>query len=457
MFRALLQRSVGKPRPHLTHSSLVLNFSTARPSHPRAMSTQRVVVIGGGCAGQAVSHQLLRRKGKDLDLSIVEPAETHYYQPGWTMVGGGIFKREDTAKPMADVMPSDATWLKNGVAKIDPDANKVELDDGSQISYDYLVVAPGITTKWDGIKGLEDALADPQHPVASNYSFEYCSKTASLIDEFKGGKAVFTQPTTGIKCGGAPQKIMYLAEAKWSDAGIRDQVDIEFFTGTPSNFAAPLFAAKLREICASKNLPINLLSNLKEIRKATNEAVFSITEDGKEVDERIVKYDFMHVTPPMGAPDIISQSPLAAEATGFCEVDKSTLQHVRYPNVFSLGDASSLPTSKTAAAISGQTKVLCNNILKEMGDESIDTDKYDGYTACPIPTGHGKLLLAEFDYDLQPQATFFSGSPDVEREVYFYMKRDMMPPLYWNALIKGTWLGPSTVPTGFVKNRLGFY
>eukprot|EP00127_Corallochytrium_limacisporum_P002090 Clim_evm4s103 gene=Clim_evmTU4s103 len=421
----------------------------------RAASTARVVVIGGGAGGQAVAHQVLNRV-KDVSMTIIEPHGLHYYQPGWTMVGGGILAREATARRMQECMPEKAKWVKDAVSELDPDNNRVKLaDSGGYVDYDFLVVAPGLTIQWDTIKGLEDALEDREHPVSSNYSFMYCSKTARLIDHFSGGKAVFTQPSCPIKCAGAPQKIMYLAEAKWSDKGIRSNAHIHFYTGMPTNFSAPVYAAKLREICKEKNCNIHTLHNLKEVRKGSKEAVFSKLKDGKEIGDEVVKYDLMHVTPTMMTPAFLKNSPLAAAMGGFCEVNKETLQHVRYENVFSLGDASSLPTSKTAAAISGECKVLVENLLKAMDGQQASAI-YDGYTACPIPVGHEKVLLAEFDYTLSPKPSF-PMDPTKEREFYFYLKRDLMPALYWNQLIRGTWLGPSTMPFGFLKNQFGFY
>jgi sulfide:quinone oxidoreductase len=234
-----------------------------------------------------------------------------------------------------------------------------------------------------------------------------------------------------VKCGGAPQKIAYLADDAFRKAGVRDRAHITFATAGASIFAVKKYADTLTKVYQRKGIDVRFRHELVEIRAATKEVVFQNLDTSEAV---VLPYDMIHVTPPMSAPDFIKQSPLANEA-GWVDVDKNTLQHVRYPNVFSLGDASSLPTSKTGAAIRKQAPVLVANLLN-LKRERPPEKSYDGYTACPLVTGYNRLVLAEFDYDGKPQETFpFDQSK--ERRSMYLLKAYALPQLYWHAILPG--------------------
>lgn len=405
-------------------------MSESTPFISRIQPTVRhqVVIIGGGNAGISVAARL-RRKRKSLDIAIVEPSETHYYQPLWTLVGGGVVSKEVTRREEAKYIPEGVTWIRDAVVETCPEDQALTTARGTRLEYDYLVVAPGIQINWGQIKGLKEALGEDG--VCSNYSYEHVDKTWQFIREFKGGTAIFTHPNTPIKCGGAPQKVMYLADDHFRKAGVRDGSKVIFATAGGGLFSVPKYAKTLGAVVERKGIDVRFKRDLVEVRAATKEAIFTNLDTGETESER---YDLIHVTPPQSAPDFIRTGPLANEA-GWVDVDKHTLQHVRYPRIFSLGDASSLPTSKTGAAIRKQAPVLVANLLAAI-DGAAPAASYDGYAACPIVTGYGKLVLAEFDYDLTPRETFpFDQSK--ERLSMYLMKRHGLPTLYWNGILRG--------------------
>ncbi|MCB1025090.1 MAG: NAD(P)/FAD-dependent oxidoreductase [Acidobacteria bacterium] len=385
-----------------------------------------VVIVGGGTAGLSVAARLCK---KGMDVAIVEPSKKHYYQPLWTLVGGGVLPKEETERNEADYIPGGADWIEERLSEFDPDENFVLTSGGKKIEYDYLVVAAGIQINWDKVKGLPEAIG--KDGVCSNYSYQYVEKTWEFIKNFKGGNAIFTQPSTPIKCGGAPQKICYLAEDHFRKAGIREKANVTFITATPTIFSSPHYAPTLTKHCEETGINTKFKLDLIEIRADEKEAVFKNVETG---EESIEKYDLLHVTPPMSAPDFIRESKLGNEG-GWVDVDKETLQHTRFPNVFALGDSSSLPTSKTGAAIRKQVPVLVENLSCLKNGEALSA-KYDGYTSCPLVTGYDSLIMAEFGYDLKPQETF-PFDQNKERYSMYLVKRYLLPQLYWKGMLRG--------------------
>lgn len=386
-----------------------------------------IVVVGGGAGGLAVASRLVRQ---GLHVTIIEPAEWHYYQPLWTLVGGGVVGKEITRKPMGSVIPKGATWIHDAVTEFRPEQNQVITRGGQAVSYDYLVVAAGIQLDWHRIKGLPEAIG--KDGVCSNYSYDTVHTTWQFIQGLRGGDALFTFPATPIKCGGAPQKIMYLAEEYFRKTGIRGRCRVKYLAASAGIFAVKKYADALNQyVVGPRGIETHYRHNLVEIRPASHEAVFQNLDTQAEV---VQHYDLLHVTPPMSAPDFIKTSPLANEA-GWVDVDRHTTQHVRHPNVFSLGDASSLPTSKTAAAVRAEFPVLVDNLLAVMKGQQPQAN-YDGYTSCPLVTGRGKLILAEFDYDMQPAETFPFNQAK-ERLSMYLLKRYVLPLVYWQGLIKG--------------------
>lgn len=394
------------------------------------MLHHQIVIIGGGNAGISTASQLLR-KNRNLDIAIVDPAEKHYYQPAWTLVGGGVFAVQKTERSEASVMPKRVKWIKQKATGFSPDQNSVELDNDT-LTYDYLIVCPGIQLNWGNIKGLPETLG--KNNVCSNYAFATAPYTFECIQNFKGGKAIFHNPSTPVKCGGAPHKIMYLAADYFRKHHVLPKADIQYWSGAGKLFAVPDYEKTLLEVVKRGNIKLNFLHELTEIDGPNHRAKFvGIGEHNKgEIEE--VEFDMIHVTPPQSAPDFIRNSSLSNNA-GWVEIDPGTLQHARHTNIFALGDAAGLPTSKTGAAIRKQVPVLVNNLLDVM-EGRLPSDTYLGYTSCPIVTGYGKLVLAEFDYN-QTRMETFPFDQSKERWSMYQLKREVLPRMYWGAILKG--------------------
>lgn len=410
-------------------------------NRPFSQRSYNIVVIGGGSGGISVAARMSRylraiKKGK---VAIVEPRKTHYYQPLWTLVGAGIKQLSDSRREMSSVIPKDVDWIQDACVEIDPNTCSIRLAGASgSINYDYLVVAAGINLDWHKVEGLTESLQTPG--VCSNYSAETVGKTWDSIQNLKSGNAVFTFPNTPIKCAGAPQKIMYLTDAYLRKNGNHSKVSFYYNTSLPVIFGVKQYADALMEICKKRNLNVSTRLNLVRVDPIKKCAYF---EHLDKPDEPLAEfeYEMLHVTPPMSAPKFLS--PLAnSTSNGYVAVDSKTLQHVKYKNIFALGDCSALPTSKTAAAIASQNYILSRNLLALIQNEDDKRWEYDGYTSCPLVTGDDKCILAEFDYKLQPLETF-PFSQQKERTTMYYMKKDVLPFVYWNLMLRGNWSGPS--------------
>ena len=394
--------------------------------------SHQVLIVGGGTAGLTVASQLLNRENPP-EVAVIEPSDEHYYQPLWTLIGGGVFPKEESARSMREVMPKGVTWIKESAASFDPDANTVTTGEGNTYGYDYLVMAAGIQINWDEIPGIADAVGNPETGVVSNYDYDTCESTWQAIQNFpEGGTALFTEPTTGVKCGGAPQKIMYLADDAFRRQGVRDGSRIAFMKAKGKLFSSPPYEETLYDVVDRKGIELNLMTELVEVKPDSKEAVFRNLETDEETTET---YDLIHVVPPMSAPDFIADSPLSNEE-GWVDVDAKTLKHNTYNNVFALGDNSSLPTSKTGAAIRKQAPVLVDHLMAAIEHTESTNGVYDGYTSCPLVTGYGRLVLAEFDYDKVPQESFPFDQTE-ERYSMYALKAYGLPRMYWNGMLKG--------------------
>ncbi len=390
----------------------------------------RVVIVGGGTAGITTAARLSR---KTDDIAIIEPSEHHYYQPMWTLVGGGRAKVGPTRRSEQSVMPKGVTWIKDAVEGFDPDNNAVSTAAGKTIGYDILIVCPGIQLDWDRIPGVTDTLGE--NGVSSNFTFELAPKTWEFIEKTRSGTAVFTMPSGPIKCGGAPQKIAYLACDHWRKEGVLGDIDVHLVVPTPRIFGLPIFADALDEVIADYGINLHTMAELESVDVAGRKATFVGMDEATPGFS--LPYDMMHVVPHQSAPDWVKASPLAtSDPTGYVDVDKHTHQHVRYPNVFALGDAGSTPNSKTGAAVRKQAPVVVANVMKQLegGDP---TERYDGYSSCPIVTSGSEMLLAEFDYAMEHKPSFPVIDLTKPRRDMWYLKKYGLPLLYWNLMLKG--------------------
>lgn len=386
-----------------------------------------VLIVGGGTGGLSVAARL--RNGPQLDVAIVEPSDKHYYQPLWTLVGGGVFNKETTVRNEADYIPDGATWIRDRVTQFEPQKNAIVTAGGRRITYDQLVVALGIQLDWHKIRGLEGNLG--KGGIVSNYAYDLVDSTWEALQSFDGGNAIFTFPSTPVKCAGAPQKIMYLADEHFRKRGVRDRSRVIFASAGAAIFGVKHYARTLEKIVAQKGIETLFKHDLVEVRASKKEAIFRRADGG----ETVLAYNMLHVVPPQSAPDVIKQSDLAASDAGWVDVDKYTLQHTRFPNVFALGDSSSLPTSRTGAAIRKQAPVLVENLLALRAGAPLPA-RYDGYASCPLVTGYGKLVLAEFDYEGRP-AESFPFDQSRERYSMYALKAYGLPEMYWNGMLRG--------------------
>lgn len=402
----------------------------------RRVSNFKTLVLGGGAGGMAVGHRMARYHGEENAVGIVEPSDTHYYQPLWTLVGAGLKSFEQSHKEMKDLMPENAYWHQTTVASFQPDKNAVTLTNGKELTYDNLVVALGLQLNFSNIPGAQEALqADPENGVCSNYSKDTVARTWANIqriaEKSKSTKctAVFSQPPMPIKCAGAPQKIMYLAWDHWKKNGNLKNIDIKFCTAMPGIFSQPDYAAAMREIVAKRGIDAIYENNLTAVDG--NKAIFAKGE---------IEFDMLHITPPQGALEICKDSPLA-DAAGFMDVCPKTLQHKKFENVWALGDCSSIPTSKTAAAIASQNKILAENLVGSLEGDTLPISVYDGYTSCPLVISDQECVLAEFDYKMRKLESFWFDQTKPSKLAY-RLKADYLLPIYWHLHCRGNWGGP---------------
>jgi sulfide:quinone oxidoreductase len=416
---------------------------------PEAMR-HKVLIIGGGTAGITVAAQL-KLKDHNLDVAIIEPSDKHYYQPAWTLVGAGTFKYEDTIRNEADYIPKGVKWIREYAEEIDSDNNRVKLRNGEVVEYDYLVVAVGVQYDWTGIDGLAETI--DKNGVCSNYSNPLY--TLEVLKGFKGGNALFTQPATQIKCGGAPQKIMYLAEEFFQKAGVRKKTKVIFATPGSVIFGVKEFAIELERIIEKKKIDVRYHRTLKKIDGPNKKAYYDVVRYDQtgcvvlqpsgdpEKYEEVIDFEMLHLAPPQSAPEFVKRSKLVHSEgpnKGWVKVDINSMQSLEYPNVFALGDVAALPTAKTGAAVRKQAPVVVDNLLKLMQGKAADNKEYSGYSSCPLVTGYGKMLLAEFGYNNKRMSDpFISKFVDTTKEKWsmWILKKYVLPFMYWKLMLRG--------------------
>lgn len=393
-----------------------------------------VLIVGAGAAGISVASSLLSRE-HGLRMALIDPAETHYYQPGFTMIGGGIFNSDEVKRPMQSLIPKGVTWIRAAVAEFRPDDNAVMLDDGTRIAYQRLIVCPGLKLNWDGIEGLSETLG--RNGVTSNYRADLAPYTWELVKQMKHGKAVFTQPPLPIKCAGAPQKALYLSGDHWFSNGMIDDVNIEFYNAGAVLFGVKEYVPALQSYIDRYKAKVHYSHKLVKVDGERKLAWFETTTADGDVSTVETSFDMLHVCPPQTAPDFIRSSPLA-DAAGWVDVDPGTLQHTRYPNIWGLGDATNTPNAKTAAAVRKQAPIVAANITADINGQPQQC-KYDGYGSCPLTVERGKIVLAEFAYGgkLSPTLPVWMLNGTKPTALAWHMKKSMLPPLYWHGMLKG--------------------
>ncbi len=397
-----------------------------------------IVIVGAGAAGIAIAAGL-KARNSSLDIAIIDPADIHYYQPGWTMVGGGIFDAQTTAKTMGSLIPRGVQWIKAAVAAFEPDKNAIILDGCRVVTYDRLVVCPGLKLDWSAVEGLEETLG--RNGVTSNYRYDLAPYTWELVRNMKQGRALFTQPPMPIKCAGAPQKAMYLSGDAWHRAGVLKDIDIQFMNAGGVLFGVKDYVPALMQYVEKYDASLNFFHNLKSVDGPARTATFTVQKPETTPEDITVEFDMMHVCPPQTAPDFIKVSPLA-DSAGWVDVDQSSLRHKTYDNIWSLGDVMNAPNAKTAAAARKQAPTVANNIIADINGTS-PVAQYDGYGSCPLTVERGKIVLAEFGYGgaLKPSFPKFLLDGTKPTRAAWFLKETMLPPIYWKAMLRGKeWL-----------------
>lgn len=397
-------------------------------------SHHQIVIVGGGAAGITVAASLCRRQGRrGLDIAIVEPSDQHYYQPAFTLVGAGVWPMARTRRKESGLIPPGVAWIRDKAAAFDPDGNTLELASGDRLSYDFLVVCPGLELNWDAIDGAGEALGG--NGVCSNYDPAHTEYTWECIQGLKSGaKVLFTQPPLPFKCPGAPQKIAYLTADHLRRRNILGDCELQFLAHGPSIFSVPYFVSPLEDVLRRYGIHAHYQHNLTAVDAATKHATFDVVGGEGEGETVTLAFDMIHVTPPQLPPAAVTTSPLANGA-GYVDIDQSTLRHVKYENVFALGDAGSTPNSKTAAAVRKQAPTVVRNLL-DLIDGAPLAAAYDGYASCPMTTALGKVMMAEFVYGGKVTPTF-PLDPRKERRSYWWIKTTALAPMYWNYMLHG--------------------
>ncbi|CRI54545.1 NAD(P)/FAD-dependent oxidoreductase [Pseudomonas sp. CCOS 191] len=412
------------------------------PALPPADSSRadhhKVVIIGAGAAGIATASSLIARD-PSLDIALIDPADVHYYQPGWTMVGAGVFKASSTAQTMAATLPRGVRWIKARVDGFDPQGQLVLLEGGRAVSYEQLVVCPGLKLDWNAIEGLSETLG--RNGVTSNYRYDLAPYTWQLVQDVKQGRALFTQPPMPIKCAGAPQKALYLSCDHWLRSGHLGNVRASFFNAGAVLFGVPDYVPALMSYIDKYGVDLNYQYRLTAVDGANKRATFVRTLPDGTTETRVEAFDMLHVVPPQVAPDFIRQSPLA-DAAGWVDVDPHTLRHRQFGNIHALGDVANTTNAKTAAAARKQAPVVANNVLVALG-RLATLAQYDGYGSCPLTVERGKIVLAEFTYGGKLAPSFPRWLLDGRKptRLAWLLKAQILPPLYWKAMLKGReWL-----------------
>jgi sulfide:quinone oxidoreductase len=393
-----------------------------------------VVIVGAGAGGIAAAASLKARK-PGLEIAIIDPADIHYYQPGWTMVGGGIFEPQETSRTMGSLIPRGVHWIKSAVAAFEPENNAVILDGCRVVKYGRLVVCPGLKLDWNKVEGLVETLG--QNGVTSNYRYDLAPYTWQLVQCMNEGRAIFTQPPMPIKCAGAPQKAMYLSGDAWHRRGVLKNIDIQFNNAGGVLFGVKDYVPALMEYIKKYDATLNFFHNLVAVDGPAKKAWFDVAKPDVPIERVEVEFDMMHVCPPQMAPDFIRVSPLA-DAAGWVDVDQATLRHKTYDNVWSLGDVMNAPNAKTAAAARIQAPIVAANIVADMRGAS-PVGQYNGYGSCPLTVERGKIVLAEFGYGgaMLPSFPKFVIDGTKPSRAAWFLKEKMLPPVYWKGMLKG--------------------
>jgi sulfide:quinone oxidoreductase len=395
-------------------------------------TSARIVIVGSGLGGLAVANRLAR----ELDgakITIVDRKEIHNYQPGYTLVATGVWPVSKVADRNSDLQSAGVTWVQEMATSVDPEARIVSTDAGTQVPYDFLVVATGLHLDFDQIEGMDTKMIGT-HGLGCVYpSPQAAEATWNAMDAFrqKGGEALMTLPATPLKCAGAPLKMTFMLDDRLRQSGTREKSKITFHSAIGNIFSVPKVAENVLARWEKNDIPVVYHSKLVAIDIGARRATFA-NQDGSKSE---LGYDFIHAVPPMRAPDVIKNSPLAIQegpmaAGGWLEVDKHTLQHKRYPNVFGIGDINGTPRGKTAATVKKSAPLVVSNLIDTIAGKPLSAPAFDGYTSCPLLIREGSALLVEFNYEGQLVPSLPGIEPLQDSYMAWVMKYRLLKPAY---------------------------
>lgn len=396
----------------------------------------KFVVAGGSIGGLTVAARLLRAV-PGADVTIIEPKSVHHYQPGYTLVGAGVYNTEDVQYKQGSLFHSGMKWVKDYVEAFEPEQNRVVTRSGDIIPYDYLVVGLGVETHNNQVENLTEALETPY--VSHIYDLQKSAKFRQMADAFDGGTALFSYPTGYVKCGGAPQKITWLSEDLWRGKGngLRERTDIHFFTPRNAVFpAVPRVNDVVTKLVEDRGVNNHYHHVLRAIDTSTRTAIFEQTTENGETREVRRHYDFFHAMPAFRTVKPLREGPLTRDGIGGqLSVDRETLQHRQYPNVFGVGDNAATGAAKTAATIRKQAPVVVGNMIDSVMDREL-SNKYDGASGCPLLTRYGRCIMTEFDFEgnLQQEWLFQSTR---ETRLWWDFKVHGLKRLYRHVMMNG--------------------
>lgn len=418
-------------------AAALAGVATATGAPAQTQTRARVVIAGGGAAGLATAARLSRRLA-GAEITILDRRREHFYQPGFTLVAAGLKGPSYVTGATGDFVPAGVRWIEESAAEFDPAGRKVVTDAGRTLPYDFLVVATGLTLDYGAIAGMDVARIG-QDGLGSVYaSPQAAAATWAAMSSFadRGGVALFGRPSTEMKCAGAPLKYAFLTDDTLRRRGTRGRAELIYNAHNRVLFSVPIVAEKVRMLYRDRGIRTNYEHELQAIDIGRKVATFRTPGGPKEL-----QYDFINVVPPMRAPEAVRNSPLRWQtgpfaADGWIEVDRATLRHSRFAEVFAVGDVAGVPKGKTAASVKWQVPVAVDHLVAQIAGRTSDA-RYNGYTSCPLITRIGRAMLVEFDYEdnLQPS---FPGviAPLEELWITWMMKIVALKPTYL-AMLRG--------------------
>ncbi len=410
--------------------------SSSQPAQAQVATKARIVIIGAGAGGTALANRLVRRL-EGAEITLIDPRKEHLYQPGLSLVAAGLKPSDYVLSQTTDWLPKGVTLIQEAAAAIDAEAKTVATESGKVLNYDFLVVAPGLTLDHDAIEGFSLDLVGENGIGALYAGPQYAAATWKAAQTFTetGGVGLFTRPATEMKCAGAPLKHTFLIEDIARSNGTRGKLDISYMANNDSLFGVPIVSEKVRMIFGNRGITPEYSHVLKAIEPGAKRATFTTPEGEVERD-----YDYIHVIPPQRAPEVIRQSGLswADKWTdqGWVECDMASLRHLRYDNIWALGDVAGVPKGKTAASVKWQVPVVEDGIIAAIEGRD-PTETYSGYTSCPMITRVGRAMLVEFDYNNNLTPSFPGIIAPLEELWISWLMKEVALKATYNAMLRG--------------------